>query len=59
MKKIITTILFLIIQIISYSFEDNYIFNAERIKRVFSEWELVDEEKKKITICSLLIGKKI
>lgn len=46
MKKIITTILFLIIQIISYSFEDNYIFNAERIKRVFSEWELVDEEKK-------------
>ncbi len=46
MKKIISIILFLIIQIISYSFEDNYIFNAERIKKVFSEWEFVDEEKK-------------
>ncbi|MDU1911585.1 hypothetical protein [Fusobacterium sp.] len=46
MKKIITIILLLIIQIVSYSFEDNYIFNAERIKKVFSEWELVDEEKK-------------
>ena len=46
MKKIITIILLLIIQIVSYSFEDNYIFNAERIKKVFSEWEFVDEEKK-------------
>ncbi len=46
MKKIITIILFLIIQIISYSFEDNYIFNAKRIKKVFSEWELIKEEKK-------------
>lgn len=46
MKKIISIILFLIIQVISYSFEDNYIFNAERIKKVFSEWEFVDEEKK-------------
>ena len=46
MKKIVSIILFLIIQIISYSFEDNYIFNAERIKKVFSEWDFADEEKK-------------
>ena len=46
MKKIISIILFLVFQMISYSFEDNYIFNAERIKKVFSEWEFVDEEKK-------------
>ena len=46
MKKIISIVLFLIIQISSYSFEDNYVFNAERIKKVFSEWDFVDEEKK-------------
>ena len=46
MKKIISIVLFLIIQITSYSFEDNYVFNAERIKKVFSEWDFVDEEKK-------------
>lgn len=49
MKKIISIVLFLIIQIFSYSFEDNYVFNAERIKKVFSEWEVVKEEKKKAT----------
>ena len=47
MKKIISIILFLIIQIISYSFEDNYIFNAERIKKVFSEWEIERERNDK------------
>ena len=46
MKKIISIVLFLIIQIFSYSFENNYVFNAERIKKVFSEWDFVDEEKK-------------
>ena len=46
MKKIITIILFLTFQIATYSFKDNYTFNAERIKKVFSEWEFVDEEKK-------------
>ena len=46
MKKIISIVLFLIIQIFSYSFEDKYVFNAERIKKVFSEWDFVDEEKK-------------
>ncbi|MDU1911586.1 hypothetical protein [Fusobacterium sp.] len=46
MKRIIYVILFLVIQIATYSFKDNYIFNAERIKKVFSEWEFVDEEKK-------------
>ncbi|RHG36419.1 hypothetical protein DW261_06090 [Fusobacterium varium] len=46
MKKIISIVLFLIIQIFSYSFEDKYVFNAERIKKVFSEWEVVKEEKK-------------
>ena len=46
MKKIIAVILFLTFQIAAYSFEKNYIFNAERIKKVFSEWEFVDEEKK-------------
>ena len=45
MKKIISIVLFLIIQIFSYSFEDNYIFNAERIKKVFSEWDFVNEKK--------------
>ena len=46
MKKIISIILFLTFQIAIYSFEDNYTFNAERIKKVFSEWELIKEEKK-------------
>ena len=45
MKKIISIVLFLIIQISSYSFEDNYVFNAERIKKVFSEWDFVNEKK--------------
>ncbi|MHD0313854.1 hypothetical protein [Fusobacterium varium] len=45
MKKIISIVLFLIIQMASYSFKDNYIFNAERIKKVFSEWDFVNEKK--------------
>ncbi|WP_462335777.1 hypothetical protein [Fusobacterium varium] len=47
MKKIISVVLFLLIQIASYSFEDNYVFNAERIKKVFSEWELEREKNEK------------
>lgn len=47
MKKIISIILFLVFQMISYSFEDNYIFNAERIKKVFSEWEIEREKNDK------------
>ncbi|AVQ29098.1 hypothetical protein C4N20_13715 [Fusobacterium ulcerans] len=47
MKKTITIILLLIIQTATYSFEDNYIFNAERIKKVFSEWEIERERNDK------------
>lgn len=43
MKKIML-LLFLIFSILGFS-KDNYIFDENRIKQVFSEYELVEEEK--------------
>ena len=59
MKKIISIILFLVFQMISYSFEDNYIFNAERIKKVFSEWEIEREKNDKNYFMRLYIFMKM
>lgn len=49
-EKIISIILFLVFQMISYSFEDNYIFNAERIKKYFLNGKLKERKMIKIIL---------